>query len=179
MTTAHTPPAAPPAYRKNSHCSFCGHAYAADQSWPRRCANCNNITFQNPLPVTIVLVPVDEGLLVVRRNIEPHKGKLALPGGYIDLGESWQEAGAREVLEETGITIDPTGIQLVTVFSAPDGTIIIVGQAAPLHSADLPAFALNDEATERAFISEPTELAWPLHTQAVTAFFALQGKAAS
>jgi hypothetical protein len=81
------------------------------------------------------------------------------------------------VLEETGITIDPAGIQLVTVYSAPDGTIIIVGQAAPLHSADLPDFILNEEATERAIITAPEELAWPLHTQAVTAYFALQGKA--
>jgi ADP-ribose pyrophosphatase YjhB (NUDIX family) len=126
--------------------------------------------------VTIVLVPVDDSLLLVRRNIEPHKGKLALPGGYIDLGESWQEAGAREVWEETGITIDPDGIQLVTVYSAPDGTIIIVGQAAPLHSDDLPDFVLNDEATERALITAPEELAWPLHTQAVTAYFALRSK---
>ena len=133
------------------------------------------MTFVNPLPVTIVLVPVDEGLLLVRRNIEPHKGKLALPGGYIDLGESWQEAGAREVLEETGIVIDPAGIQLVTVYSAPDGTIIIVSQATPLHSAALPDFVLNEEATERGFISEPQDLAWPLHTQAVAAYFALKG----
>jgi ADP-ribose pyrophosphatase YjhB (NUDIX family) len=161
-------------YRRNSHCSFCGHPYVEEQPWPRRCDHCNNMTFQNPLPVTIVLVPIDEGLLLVRRNIEPHKGKLALPGGYIDLGESWQEAGAREVLEETGITIDPAAIQLVTVYSAPDGTIIIVGQAAPLHSAELPLFVDNEEASERAFISAPEELAWPLHTQAVTAYFALK-----
>ncbi len=167
-----------PKYRKNSHCSYCGHPFAADQAWPRRCANCNNMTFVNPLPVTIVLVPVDDGLLLVRRNIEPHKGKLALPGGYIDLGESWQEAGAREVFEETGITIDPAGIDLVTVYSAPDGTIIIVSQATPMYSADLPDFVLNEEATERGFISAPQELAWPLHTQAVTAYFALKGQTA-
>lgn len=167
-----------PKYRKNSHCSYCGFAFTPDQPWPRRCAHCNNMSFVNPLPVTIVLVPVDDGLLLVRRNIEPHKGKLALPGGFIDLGESWQEAGAREVLEETGITIDPAGIQLVTVYSAPDGTIIVVSQAAQMQSADLPDFVLNEEATERGFINGPEELAWPLHTQAVTAFFALKGKAA-
>jgi ADP-ribose pyrophosphatase YjhB (NUDIX family) len=134
------------------------------------------MSFVNPLPVTIVLVPIDDGLLLVRRNIEPHKGKLALPGGYIDLGESWQEAGTREVFEETGIRVDPAGIQLVTVYSAPDGTIIIVSQAAPLHSADLPDFVLNDEATERAVISAPEDLAWPLHSQAVAAYFALKGQ---
>ena len=161
-----------PTYRKNAHCSYCGHPFAPDQPWPRRCANCHNTSFVNPLPVTIVLVPVDDGLLVVRRNIEPHKGKLALPGGYIDFDESWQAAGAREVFEETGITIDANAIQLLTVFSAPDGTIIIVGQAAPMSSAELPLFEGNDEATERAFIAIPQELAWPLHTEAVTTYFA-------
>jgi 8-oxo-dGTP pyrophosphatase MutT (NUDIX family) len=164
-----------PKYIRNSHCSYCGHRFSPEQSWPRRCAHCHNVSFLNPLPVTIVLVPVDDRLLLVRRNIEPHKGKLALPGGYIDLGESWQEAGAREVLEETGITIDPTGVQLVTVYSAPDGTIIIVSQAAPLHISDLPDFVLNEEATERTLIASPQELAWPLHTEAVTAYFALRG----
>lgn len=166
-----------PKYRKNTHCSYCGFPFAAEQPWPRRCVNCSNVSFINPLPVTIVLVPVDNGLLLVRRNIEPHKGKLALPGGFIDLGESWQEAGAREVLEETGITIDPAGIQLVTVYSAPDGTIIIVSQAAQMNSDELPDFVLNEEATERSFITQPEELAWPLHTQAVTAYFALRGQA--
>jgi len=161
-----------PTYRMHAHFSFCGHPFVPDQPWPRRCANCNNTSFVNPLPVTIVLVPVDDGLLVVRRNIEPHKGKLALPGGYIEWSESWQAAGAREVFEETGITIDPNAIQLLTVFSAPDGTIIIVGQAALMHSIDLPAFEANDEATERAFITSPQELAWPLHTEVVTAYFA-------
>jgi len=39
------------------------------------------------------LIPVHDGLLFVRRGIEPRKGKLALPGGFINLGETWQEAG--------------------------------------------------------------------------------------
>src|SRR6476659_9743246 len=52
------------------------------------------MSWANPLPVSVVLVPVDGGLLLVRRAIPP-VGQLALPGGYINLGESWEEAGAR------------------------------------------------------------------------------------
>lgn len=135
------------------------------------------MTFQNPIPVAVVLVPVDDGVLVVRRNIEPQKGMLALPGGYIELGESWQEAGAREVFEETGITIDPACVELVTVFSAPDGTLIILGQAAPLCRADLPDFVGNEEATECTCICTPEELAWSLHTQVVKEYFARRDQA--
>lgn len=113
-------------------------------------------------------------MLVVRRNIEPQKGMLALPGGFIETGETWQEAGAREVHEEAGITIDPAGIHLLAVYSAPDNTIIIAGQAPPISSEELAEFPDNDESSERMILHEPTEMAWPLHTQAVYAFFGLQ-----
>src|SRR5215813_12854269 len=98
-------------FAKDAHCSYCGHAFAPGQPWPRTCGHCNHISYRNPLPVAVVLVPVDRGLLVVRRNIEPGFGKLALPGGYVDFLESWQQAGAREVFEETGLRLAPAEIQ--------------------------------------------------------------------
>ncbi len=63
------------------------------------------MSFLNPLPVAVMLVPAAGGLVVIRRGIEPAKGLLALPGGYINLGESWQQAAARELFEETGIRV--------------------------------------------------------------------------
>ncbi|HND22217.1 MAG TPA: NUDIX domain-containing protein, partial [Acidobacteriota bacterium] len=107
-------------HKRNSHCSFCGAPFADDQPWPRVCGNCHNITFRNPIPVAVVLVPVESGLLMIRRGIEPRKGMLALPGGYVNFGESWQQAAAREVLEETGLPLDPAEISLFDVISAPD-----------------------------------------------------------
>ena len=161
-----------PAYTRNSYCSYCGHAFRPDQVWPRRCEQCRQTTFQNPTPVAITIVPVDDGVLVVQRNIEPQRGRYALPGGYIDLGESWQEAGAREVWEEAGVQIDPATIEVVTVFSAPDGTLIVCGKAAPLRGEDLPEFAANSEARDRKIITAPEALAWPLHTEALERYFA-------
>jgi NADH pyrophosphatase NudC (nudix superfamily) len=100
-------------YQKNSHCSYCGNAFAADQPWPRRCAQCGNMTFRNPLPVAVVIQPVDDGVLTVRRTIQPRSGWLALPGGYIEFGESWQAAGARELWEEAGIEIGSSSLREV------------------------------------------------------------------
>ena len=159
-------------YRKNDYCSYCGERFEPDQPWPRLCRRCGQTSFQNPIPVTVLLQPVDNGVLVVRRAIEPKRGALALPGGYIDLGESWQEAAARELREEAGVTIDPKGIKVIEVFSAPDGTLIVCGEAPPLRAADLPPFTPTPEASERCILTAPAPLAWPLHTELVTAYFA-------
>lgn len=163
-------PSARPA--KHSHCSYCGHAYTPDQPWPRACAVCGQISYQNPIPVTVVLQPVDGGVLAVRRAVEPQRGSLALPGGYIDLGESWQQAGAREVWEEAQVRIDPAALEVVRVHSAPDGTLIVGALAAPLSAADLPPFTPNGEAGERCILTEPVPLAWSLHTELVTDYLA-------
>ena len=77
----------------------------------------------------MVLVPVGNGLLLVRRTQEPQAGKWALPGGFIETRETWQEAGARELFEETGFQVDPYGINLFDTLSAPDGTLLVFGIA--------------------------------------------------
>lgn len=157
--------------QKNSHCSYCGHRFAEGQAWPRTCAACGATSFVNPLPVSVVLVPVDGGLLAVRRGIEPRKGQVALPGGYINLGESWQEAGAREVWEETGVRIDPGEVEVFQVRSAPDGTVLIFGLARERRGTDLPPFVPTEETSERLVLTGPAEMAFPLHTEVVQAYF--------
>lgn len=157
---------------RHSHCSWCGHPFAPDQGWPRQCASCQQMSYLNPVPVAVALVPVDDGLLVVRRGIEPRKGQLALPGGFIDHGEGWQQACAREVFEEAQIELDPAQIEDFCVLSAPDGTVLIFGLTQALTADALPAFEVNAEVSERALITAPCELAFPLHTEAVRRYFA-------
>jgi ADP-ribose pyrophosphatase YjhB (NUDIX family) len=156
--------------RKNSHCSYCGAAFVENQPWPRTCAACAEMSFINPLPVAVVLVPIGAGLLAVRRSIPPGQGQLALPGGYINVGESWQAAGAREVFEETGIRIDAARIRDHATLSAPDGTLLVFGLAAPL-SGPLPSLVANEEVSELAILTGPQALAFSLHTEVVNRYF--------
>lgn len=159
-------------YRQHSHCSFCGNSFPDGQRWPRICAACGSTTYRNPLPVVIVLLPVDEGLLLIRRGAAPRQGQLALPGGFIEIQETWQQAAARELYEEAGVRITPDQVDDFGVRSTHDGYLLVFALGPQLREADLPTFVPNKEAGARVMITAPTELAFPLHTEAVARFFA-------
>lgn len=154
---------------KHSHCAFCG-AWFADQPWPRRCISCGQTSYLNPLPVVVALVPVAGGLVVVRRNIEPKKGTLTLPGGYVDLKESWQEGAVRELREETGIVVAAGEVRLYDVQNGLDDTLVIFGLAAPQPLALLKPFT-SVETQEVTLIHRPIELGFPNHTRIVARYF--------
>jgi ADP-ribose pyrophosphatase YjhB (NUDIX family) len=161
-----------PMSEKNSHCSYCGQRFADQQPWPRECKSCHAISYLNPTPVAVLVLHVDGGVLAVRRSIPPGKGRLALPGGYINAGESWQHAAARELFEETGIRIEPSQVVDHRVLSAPDGTVLIFGRATLDSAAQLAAFAPTDETSEITVLRAPQELAFSLHTQVLHDVFA-------
>lgn len=153
-----------------SHCSFCGGAFPAGAPWPRHCPHCRRISYRNPLPVVVVLLPLGRGLVVIRRNIEPSKGTLTLPGGYLDLGETWQQGARRELLEETGIAIAAESLRLYDVQNGLDDTLVIFGLAA-WQPGGLAPFA-SAETQEVVLIERPVELGFPMHTAVVERFFA-------
>ncbi len=56
--------------------------------------------------VGVGAIVIHEGrILLVKRGVEPSRGLWAIPGGTLNLGETLQQCAAREILEETGITI--------------------------------------------------------------------------
>lgn len=155
-----------------AHCTFCGARFTPGQPWPRRCGACGETSYQNPKPVAVALQPVAGGLLVVRRGIPPAQGRLALPGGYIDIGETWPEAAVRELAEETGLTADPAEVRLFDTISAPDGTVLIFGLLPALDSAAaLPPSAPNDESMGWEILPGAAELGFAIHTAIVARYF--------
>lgn len=162
---------------RHSHCTYCGSPFAADAGWPRACPGCGELTWNNPLPVAVVLLPVHTGsgtgLVVVRRGIEPGYGRLGLPGGYMEVGESWREAAARELREETTIHADPDAITLFDVHSTPTGhTVLVFGLLPPRPLAGLPPVTATEETLEWFVAEEPVELVFSTHTQAMADWFA-------
>jgi 8-oxo-dGTP diphosphatase len=163
----------------HSYCSYCGTPYGPAASWPRVCPGCGETTWRNPLPVAVALLPVEgagptgdtPGLVVVRRGIEPARGQLALPGGFIEVGESWQEATVRELREETGLVAAAEEVRLFAVHSAPLATINVFGLLPTRRLDDLPASAPTEEATEWLVLTRPQPLAFSTHTQAMAEYF--------
>ncbi|WP_340558004.1 NUDIX domain-containing protein [Streptomyces sp. GSL17-111] len=160
--------------RRFTHCPYCGTGYAADAGWPRDCPGCGETRWANPLPVAVALQPVTlasggRGLVVVRRDIEPCRGQLALPGGYMELGETWEQAAVRELWEETELTADAVHVRLFGAQSAV-ATLNVFALLPERAEETLPASRPTAEATEWLVLTEPVDLAFPTHTAAMRAY---------
>ncbi|WP_233447924.1 MULTISPECIES: NUDIX domain-containing protein [Streptomyces] len=161
-----------PAY----HCTACGAAHPAEAGWPRTCPACGHTAYRNPLPVAVALLPVTDGtgtgLVVITRTIEPAAGRVALPGGFIDHGEDWRAAVARELREETGIVAAAEEVALADAMSSPAGHLLLFGLLPPRPVTALPPSTPTDETNGHHVLHAPGELAFPLHTTAVRKWFA-------
>lgn len=135
--------------------------------------------FNNPIPVVVCMVPlIDEltneiSLLGVVRGIEPQIGGVAMPGGYVDEGESAEQAATRELDEETGIYIaEDDWITLGTSVTPSNRLLILLVSEYPVARDLINSFTANDEVSALVAIDEDTSLCFPIHDKWVKEFFA-------
>lgn len=161
---------------RDTFCSHCGTRYSPPLSYPRTCAGCGVTVWDNPIPVCVALVPVRlaerKGLLVIRRAIEPGRGKLALVGGFLEAHEAWAVGAAREVREETGVVVDPARLRpRGFVSTAPNpNRVLLFCVAEPVEASAFPELVASPETAERGLVFGPEGLAeafaFPLHVEA-------------
>ncbi len=103
---------------KFGYCPKCGSKhFEVNDEKSKRCENCGFVYYLNPGAATAAFIVNGRGeLLVERRGKEPAKGMLDLPGGFIDPDETAEEGVAREVKEETGLTVTSASY----LFSVPN-----------------------------------------------------------
>ena len=112
------------------------------------CTACGQIIYDNP-KTAVAVIPVLQGkVALVRRAIRPRKGTWVFPGGYVDAGESVEDAARREVWEETGLTVRLE--RLVGVYSrAGEDNVLIVFAGSVVGGA----LAAGDEESEAAWFN--------------------------
>ncbi len=88
-------------------CPKCGKQtlnWDGEKKW--FCSDCDYVLFHNVAGAVAVLIKYGDEILFTKRNQEPKKGKLDLPGGFTDPKESAEETCIRELYEEMKITVD-------------------------------------------------------------------------
>jgi ADP-ribose pyrophosphatase YjhB (NUDIX family) len=143
-----------PALEDLHFCPRCGRPPAI--AFPRSitCPHCGYAAFYNPKPVACAIAQTEHGgLILMRRGFEPRRGHWSMPGGFVDLGESVEEAAVREVQEELNLRVELT--HLVGVYSRAEDRTVVVVYAATTRGTP----SLTEEALEvRAFA--PIDIPW-------------------
>lgn len=88
-----------------------------------RCPDCERVIWHNPVPCATVAVVdrtgPDPAVLCIERGVPPGVGEWTIPGGHMETDEQPQTAAARELEEETGITVDPDALEVLDAVSLP------------------------------------------------------------
>lgn len=144
-----------------------------DDKERRVCQRCDFIDYQNPKIVAGSVVLKDDRILLCKRAIEPRKGFWTLPAGFMELGESVEEAAMREAQEEAlaDIEID----RLLAVYSVPR-----IGQVQVMFRANLKGdYGVGPESEEVKLVEWKdvpwSELAFPTVVWALTHYAETRG----
>lgn len=137
-----------------------------DDKERRVCQRCDFVDYQNPKIVAGSVVLKGEQILLCKRAIEPRKGFWTLPAGFMELGESVEDAARREAQEEALAQIEID--RLLAVYSVPR-----IGQVQVMFRARLKGdFGVGPESQEVKLVDWKdipwSELAFPTVVWALT-----------
>jgi len=103
------------------------------------CPKCDFVDYRNPLPVALAIAVKDKDFLLTKRGLPPRQGMWASPSGFIEIGETAEEACLRELKEETGVSGEI--MKLVGVVKREDkevyGDMLIVEYLAKVGNEEL------------------------------------------
>ncbi len=140
------------------------------------CGRCEFIHYQNPKIVAGAVCTWEDRILLARRAIEPRKGAWTLPAGYMELGETTEQAAQREAREEACASIEID--RLLAMYS-----IARIGQVQIMYRARLlsPDVAAGPESADVALVTWDKipweELAFPTVVWALAHFHESRDKA--
>ncbi len=92
--------------KEYNYCPVCGTSLQTGIVEGRErkyCPECDFIDYKNPLPVAVAVTVRDKKFLLIKRGIPPRLGMWGSPSGFIELGETPEEACLRELREEAGV----------------------------------------------------------------------------
>ncbi|MBU2331577.1 MAG: NUDIX hydrolase, partial [Gammaproteobacteria bacterium] len=135
------------------------------------CDSCQTVHYQNPRIVAGCVPVWDDRVLLCRRAIEPRRGYWTLPAGFMENGETMQQAAERETLEEACARV--RDLQLYTLFDLPHINQVYMFFRAELVDLD---FCAGDESLEVKLFHQQdipwSELAFPTIGRTLECFFA-------
>jgi ADP-ribose pyrophosphatase YjhB (NUDIX family) len=113
-------------------CPTCGSELALHhdgQDHRPHCAGCLRFFYKNPIPAACCFVTKPDGsLLYARRAVEPCLGMWTLPGGFVELDETTEEAALRELQEETNLRATSARLVGVSTKQSPrSGAVLVLG----------------------------------------------------
>ena len=122
-----------------------------------RCVECDRVIYSDPKVAVAAIIPMDDGIVLLKRAIEPQIGMWSFPSGYVDRGEKLERALEREVKEECGLVVSVEW--LVGVYSDEGQAVVLVVYHAEVVDGELMA---GDETSDaRVFAAdEMPELAF-------------------